>query len=897
MDAETDQSFGVHSGDDQASSRWFSYLVATGLGLSFLVTLLFLALHNVLESERQEFNLESLSLTDSVSRNVSSGEDVTNNLATLVSAIDADDADAFALFSRSILERYPFIMATSYHPLVADDQRPQFERRISPIVASLQEPFGAADIRERYLPARYSIERLSGRGVPLGYDLLNEGRVAAIVRNAIRTGEVAPTPVITVSGRPRSYLLIKAIYRGLGPTSPDFDPLVNTQGVVAVTINPAYLLGQLGLKPGLELELVSESEGVAGRQVLFKTAGQSSGKVTIASLSKDTLSQFSHYRIRLSIARSLYWQDIDWELVLTALVLGLGVTLLLIALARAKELQARELYQRNVVIEKQVNTQTKELARTRDRALEASRVKSEFLASMSHEIRTPLNAIIGMAELLSETRLTRDQGRYVEVFRKSGEALLALVNDILDLSKIEAEQLELEEIPFDIRQLLEEAVEIYALKTDAKGLELVCHVDQQIPAILLGDPTRLRQIILNLIGNAIKFTDQGEIVVRVAPDPESDDSASLLFSVADTGIGIPKDQLETIFRSFTQVDSSTTRKYGGTGLGLTISQRLVNLMGGRIWVTSEEGSGSRFWFTVSLHQAPEQQELLRVPPIDLQGKNVLVVDDNATNRLIICETLRKQEATLTEAASGYEAVEVYKSHLDKGNAFDLVLLDCRMPEMDGFEVAERIRDSGGRTETIMMLTSSDLASHLDRAKDIGLGAYLVKPVKTGELLKAVGQSLNQGVLSETTTAAAETAGSATERSLRILLVEDNFDNRMLVKAYLKRTPHAVEEAENGAEAVRMYKKGGYDLVFMDVQMPVMDGYEATRVLRAWERQQGWSKIPIIALTAHAIKEDMEKSIRAGCTAHLTKPIKKAVLLEAIAPYSKGTKPDNIVSAS
>jgi signal transduction histidine kinase/CheY-like chemotaxis protein len=897
MDVETDDEVGVAIGHDQASSRWFSYLVAAGLGLSFLVTLLFLALHNVLESERQEFNLESLSLTDSVSRNVSSGEDVTNNLATLVSAIDPDDADAFTLFSRSILERYPFVLATAYHPMVPDAQRPLFERRIAPIIASLEEPHESADIRERYLPARYSIERATGRGVPVGYDLLNDAGVAAIVRNAIRSGEVAPTRIIEISGRPRSYLLIKAIYRGLGPTSPGFDPVENTQGVVAVTINPAYLLGQFGLRPGLQVELVSESEGVAGRQVLYKTAAESSGSVTIASLSKDTLSQFSHYRIRLSISRSLYWQDLDWQLVLTALVLGLGVTLLLVALARAKELQAKELYQRNVVIEKQVHAQTKELAKTRDRALEASRVKSEFLASMSHEIRTPLNAIIGMAELLSETRLTRDQGRYVDVFRKSGEALLALVNDILDLSKIEAEQLELEEISFDIRQVLEEAVEIYALKTDAKGLELVCHVDQRIPVLLMGDPTRLRQIILNLIGNAIKFTDQGEIVVRVAPDPDSDDPASLLFSVADTGRGIPQDQLETIFRSFTQVDSSTTRKFGGTGLGLTISQRLVNLMNGRIWVTSEEGLGSTFSFTVRLHEATEQQELLRVPAVDLKGKRVLVVDDNATNRLIICETLKRQRAALTEAAGGMDAIDIYKSRRAEGKAFDLVLLDCKMPEMDGFEVAERIRDMGGRTETIMMLTSSDLASHLDRAKNIGLGAYLVKPVKTADLLKAVGQAFYQGAVSQIKGETVETTHARTERSLRILLVEDNIDNRMLVKTYLKKTPHAVEEAENGAEAVRMYKNGGYDLVFMDVQMPVMDGYEATRMLRAWERQQGWSQTPIIALTAHAIKEDMEKSIRAGCTAHLTKPIKKAVLLEAIAPYAGGTKPDNLVSTS
>jgi signal transduction histidine kinase/DNA-binding response OmpR family regulator len=872
----------------QASSRWFSYLVATALGLSFLVTLVFLALHNALESEQQEFNLQSLSLSDSVSRNVAAIEDVTNNLATLVSAVDASDEQAFELFSRSILSRYPFIEATSYHPLVPDAGRAEYERRNSEILESMDESPETAGIRDHYLPAYYAVARSDGEGLTRGYDLLSNAQFAAVIRAGIRSGNVVPSPVFENRLGGSRYLLVKAIYSEKGPTAEAFDATLNTQGVVAVTIAPQQLLGQLGLTPHLQVDLVSESEGVAGRQVLFRRATVSTDELSIAEVSKENLIQFSNYRIRLIVNRTLSWRDLQWGLVFTALVLGIGISLLLIALARAKEVQNRELMQRNLMIEEQVESQTKALAEARDQALEASRVKSEFLASMSHEIRTPLNAIIGMAELLSETKLGRDQTRYVEVFRKSGEALLSLVNDILDLSKIEADQLELEKIPFNIRQVIDETVEIYAIKTDAKGLELVSYVDHQVPTIMLGDPMRLRQIVLNLIGNAIKFTDDGEIVVRVYADTDRDDKGRLQFSVSDTGIGIPKEKLETIFKSFTQVDSSTTRRYGGTGLGLTISQRLVQLMGGRIWAESEQGIGSTFVFTVRLEEAEaQQQELLRVPNIDLGGKRVLVVDDNATNRMIIGEILTRQSAEVVQASGGRPALDAYEAAEASGETFDFLLLDCKMSEMDGFELAEHLKEQGGAAETIMMLTSSDLASHLHRARELGLGAYLVKPIKTDELLKGMSQALTQRA-DAASVEAQVVAGESDDgqRSLRILLVEDNIDNRMLVKAYLKKTSHVVEEAENGAEAVKMYKEGKYDLVFMDVQMPVMDGYEATRMLRAWESQQGWDKIPIIALTAHAIKEDVEKSIRAGCTAHLTKPIKKAVLLDAIVPYAK-----------
>ncbi len=826
---------------ENPASNWFFYFVAAALGASFLVALLFLAWDNVAEREVQKFAYESLSIDDTVRTNVRAADDAIENFSSLLESVPEISAAQLRHYADDVLERFSFITGIGIY---RGGESGEFTRF-----------FPLASVSSGPLPQAVSIDAngVAGRGFAA----------------ALQSAAPIPTGILADATREPRYLLIKALASPGGAV-----PVV-----VVLAIDPRAVFGEVGNRAHMTVRLYSESEGVGGRQLLFERNAEPVGDFAIDTLEESTQVRFERYSMRLIAARETYWNNLDKGLLLTALVLGAGVTLLLVALARAKDLQARELRERNRVIEDQVARQTRELAEARDQALEASRVKSDFLASMSHEIRTPLNAIIGMAELLAETPLSADQNKYVGVFRNAGEALLSLVNDILDLSKIEAEQLVLETIEFDVRELVEQSADLYALKTASKGVELAAHVGPEVPHSLVGDPARLRQVILNLIGNAIKFTEHGEIVVDVSVEDPGADPAMLSFAVSDTGIGIPAGKLESIFGSFTQVDSSTTRKYGGTGLGLTISKKLVEMMGGRIWVESTEGQGSTFRFDVSFTRGKALPAATRAHSADLHGARVLVVDDSDINRLILRETLQAEGARITECANGNEAVAAFQHAQAANEPFQLVLCDARMPGMDGFEAIEGIVRRGASIKTVMMLTSSNLSEDLERARALGLGAYLVKPVKRAELLRAIGNVIGDALQAPVSAAAAPSAVTGTRKSL--LLVEDNPDNRLLIKAYLKREPYDIDEAENGAEALALYKENAYDLVLMDVQMPVMDGHTATREIRAWEAAEQRTGTPIVALTAHAIKEDTEKSLAAGCTAHLTKPIKKQTLLSAI----------------
>lgn len=522
-----------------------------------------------------------------------------------------------------------------------------------------------------------------------------------------------------------------------------------------------------------------------------------------------------------------------------------------------------------------------------DAALEANRAKSEFLATMSHEIRTPLNAIIGSADLLWETTLTEEQAEYVGMFRRAGSTLLAVINDVLDLSKIEAGHLELDPITFDLADLVEQSAQFIAARTHEKGVELICSLDADLPSHVIGDPTRIRQVLLNLLGNAVKFTAQGEIALTVTRDLDAVNGAGLRFSVRDTGIGIPADKLTSIFTSFTQADSSTTRKYGGTGLGLTISKRLVELMEGRLWVESCPGQGSTFTFTVPL-PAAEGYRNPPAAPVELSGLRALIVDDNATNRRILQEFLSSWGMLVSTAESGAAAIAALEGATTAGTPYRLILLDCRMPEMDGFEVASILgRSTAAAHTTIMMLTSDARGGDIARARALGLGSYLVKPVRRAELYRAVVALLGKANAAPVAPLAnAGSLGDANWKPLRILLVEDSEDNQRLIQSYLKHHPFRIDIAGNGQEALQRYQEAKYDLVLMDVQMPVMDGYTATRAIRSWERVSGRSETPILALTANALQDDMAKSEAAGCTAHLTKPIRKAALLEALSAYGR-----------
>jgi signal transduction histidine kinase/DNA-binding response OmpR family regulator len=527
----------------------------------------------------------------------------------------------------------------------------------------------------------------------------------------------------------------------------------------------------------------------------------------------------------------------------------------------------------------QLDSSRRRLLTLVEQAQGASRLKTQFVANMSHELRTPMNGILGMTELALETPLNGVQREYIEGVRGSAKSLLAVINDVLDFSKIEAGKMELDLLPFDVRDLVQQTMRGLALRAHQHKLELILEIDAKVPGLVAGDGHRLRQVLVNLLGNAIKFTEHGEILLAVRLGSGTATEIELCFDVQDTGIGIPADKLQSIFDEFTQADGSVTRNYGGTGLGLAIAKRLAELMGGTIGVESEVGRGSRFHFSARFQRVDAMPAGTASPACEvLRGLRVLAVDDNGAARRVLHAMLASENAEVEIAGSSADAIESLRRARDAARPVQLMIVDAVMPGKDGFALArEAAKLPEGRPPTVMLLNTFDLANDIPRCRKLGIACHITKPVYQADLRRAMLRALGS---TPSDPRVADEAASQSLRRLSILLAEDNPTNQKLATRLLEKRGHSITTVGNGRDAIEALSRNDFDLVLMDVQMPVMDGWKATEVIRHQEQDTG-RHIPILALTAHAMKDYQERCYQAGMDGFLTKPFRPAQLYEAV----------------
>jgi signal transduction histidine kinase/CheY-like chemotaxis protein len=590
--------------------------------------------------------------------------------------------------------------------------------------------------------------------------------------------------------------------------------------------------------------------------------------------------------MRLDLFEWVYFtsRKLEWLDELAEVSLVLSICLAVFSWRRWREMKAEVERRQKIELE---------LVAARDSAEAGNIAKSTFLATMSHEIRTPMNGILGMTELVLDSELTSEQRENLALVRLSAESLLSIINDILDFSKIEAGKLEIESIPFDLRESLGETMKGLSVRADQKGLELIYEIEPNVPEAVLGDPGRIRQILINLIGNAIKFSAQGEIFVHVEEQSQGQLTTTLHFAIKDTGVGIPADKLETIFEPFSQADGSMARKYGGSGLGLAICVNLAERMTGRVWVESQLGLGSTFHFTVGLGvQDTPSARPQPLQPGQLRDLPVLIVDDNLTNRRVLHGMLSRWGMQPTAVEGGSQALLALEIALGTGHPFPLVLLDGQMPDMDGFSLADKIQNTPNLVgAAIMMLTSAGHLGDAARCRELGISAYLVKPIRQAELLNGICLVLNGVSETEKPVLPLITRHTlqADQARLHVLLAEDNAVNQALAMRLLERRGYKVTLARNGREALEAFEREPFDVILMDVQMPEMDGFAATAAIREKEKSTD-SHIPIIAMTAHALKSDQDRCFAAGMDGYVSKPIRTSELfgmIEKLAGKNEG----------